>query len=172
MRPIRGGQWRDDADGPMQVVSGPVARQRVHYAAPPAARLADEMSAFLGWFEGSHATDPVLAAGVAHLWFVTVHPFEDGNGRIARALADMALARSEKSPERAIGNARNTLAAVSTTSATSSRRTAPSPAARSVPSRPGSRRRRAGASRAGRSSRARRFGRCGPNATRSSSAPE
>ena len=100
MRPIRVGQWRDDADGPMQVVSGPVGRQRVHYAAPPAARLADDMSAFLGWFEGSHAMDPVLAAGVAHLWFVTVHPFEDGNGRIARALADMALARSEKSPER------------------------------------------------------------------------
>ena len=84
----------------MQVVSGPVGRQRVHYAAPPAGRLADEMSAFLRWFEGPHAMNPVLAAGMAHLWFVTVHPFEDGNGRIARAIADMALARSEKSPER------------------------------------------------------------------------
>ena len=100
MRPIRVGRWRNDADGPMQVVSGPVGRRHVHYAAPPAARLADEMSAFLGWFEGAHAMDPVLAAGVAHLWFVTVHPFEDGNGRIARAIADMALARSEMSPER------------------------------------------------------------------------
>ena len=100
MRRIPVGRWRDDADGPMQVVSGPIGRRRVHYAAPPAGRLGDEVSAFLGWFEGSHDMDPVLAAGVAHLWFVSIHPFEDGNGRIARAIADMALARSEQSAER------------------------------------------------------------------------
>ena len=94
------GQWRDDADGPMQVVSGPIGRQRVHYSAPPAERLGDEMSAFLEWFEGARSMEPVLAAGLAHLWFVSIHPFEDGNGRIARAIADMALARSEDSPER------------------------------------------------------------------------
>ncbi len=100
MRRIRVGRWRDDADGPMQVVSGPLGRQRVHYAAPPAERLGREISAFLRWFEDMRSTDPVLAAGVAHLWFVSIHPFEDGNGRIARAVADMALARSEESPER------------------------------------------------------------------------
>ena len=100
MRRIRVGQWRDDADGPMQVVSGPIGRRRVHYTAPAAERLGDEISAFLGWFEGAHSTEPVLAAGLAHLWFVSVHPFEDGNGRIARAIADMALARSEASHER------------------------------------------------------------------------
>ncbi len=97
---IRVGQWRDDANGPMQVVSGPVGRQRVHYSAPPAGRLGDELSAFLEWFEGDRSMEPVLAAALAHLWFVAIHPFEDGNGRIARAIADMALARSEDSPER------------------------------------------------------------------------
>ena len=100
MRRIGVGRWRDDADGPMQVVSGPLGRQRVHYAAPPAERLGQEISAFLRWFEDTRATVPVLAAGMAHLWFVSIHPFEDGNGRIARAVADMALARSEESPER------------------------------------------------------------------------
>ncbi len=100
MRRIRAGQWRDDGDGPMEVVSGPVGRQRVHYTAPPAERLGDEISRFLEWFEGTQSMEPVLAAGIAHLWFVTIHPFDDGNGRIARAIADMALARSEESPER------------------------------------------------------------------------
>ena len=100
MRRIRVGQWRDDAEGPMEVVSGPIGRQRVHYSAPPAERLGDEISRFLAWFEGPRSMEPVLAAGIAHLWFVTIHPFEDGNGRIARAVADMALARSEESPER------------------------------------------------------------------------
>ena len=100
MRRIRVGQWRDDADGPMQIVSGPVGRQRVHYTAPPAERLGDEISRFLEWFDGAQSMEPVLAAGVAHLWFVTIHPFDDGNGRIARAIADMALARSEETPER------------------------------------------------------------------------
>ena len=100
MRRIRVGQWRDDADGPMEVVSGPVGRQRVHYTAPPAESLGDEISRFLEWFEDTRSMEPVLATGIAHLWFVTIHPFDDGNGRIARAIADMALARSEESPER------------------------------------------------------------------------
>ena len=100
MRRIRVGQWRDDADGPMEVVSGPLGRQRVHYTAPPGERLGDEISRFLEWFEDTQPMEPVLAAGIAHLWFVTIHPLEDGNGRIARAIADMALARSEESPER------------------------------------------------------------------------
>ena len=92
--------WRDDAQGPMQVVSGPIGRSKIHYEAPPAKMLNREMKAFLKWFETEHSIDPVLKAGVAHLWFVTIHPFEDGNGRIARAIADMALARSEDSPQR------------------------------------------------------------------------
>ena len=100
MRRIRVGQWRDDGDGPMEVVSGPIGRQRVHYTAPPAERLGDEISRFLEWFEDTRSMEPVLAAGIAHFWFVTIHPFEDGNGRIARAIADMALARSEESSER------------------------------------------------------------------------
>lgn len=94
------GAWRDDKSGPMQVVSGPMARERVHYEAVPAARLDAEMGAFLEWFNAEPKTDPVLKAGIAHLYFVTIHPFEDGNGRIARAIADMALARSEHSAQR------------------------------------------------------------------------
>ena len=100
MRRIAVGSWRDDSQGPMQVVSGPVGRERVHYQAPAAALLQNEMQKFLNWFEGEEMLDPVLKAGLAHLWFVTLHPFDDGNGRIARAIADMALARSEKSPQR------------------------------------------------------------------------
>lgn len=89
------GRWRDDARGPMQVVSGPAGRERVHFEAPAAARLDAEMARFLAWFEAPPQTDAVLKAALAHLWFVTIHPFEDGNGRIARAIGDMALARSE-----------------------------------------------------------------------------
>jgi Fic family protein len=100
MHRIRVGAWRDDASGPMQVISGPAGRERVHYEAPPAARVAAEMAAFLAWFDGRTGIDPVLKAGLAHLWLVTVHPFDDGNGRIARAVADMQLARSEGSPQR------------------------------------------------------------------------
>jgi Fic family protein len=100
MRKIVIGAWRDDASGPMQVVSGPYGRERVHYEAPAANRLRREMATFLKWFESDAAMDPVLKAAVAHLWFVTIHPFDDGNGRIARAIADMALARSENSPQR------------------------------------------------------------------------
>jgi len=97
---IKVGAWRDDAKGPMRVVSGPYGRERVHYEAPPAARLEGEMTAFLAWFNAPPSTDEVVKAALAHLWIVTIHPFDDGNGRIARAIADMALARSEKSPRR------------------------------------------------------------------------
>ena len=100
MSSIITGHWRSDRSGPMQVVSGPIGRERVHFEAPPATRLGAEMAKFLEWFEGSQTIDPVLKAAVAHLWFVTIHPFEDGNGRVARAIADVALARSEQSPER------------------------------------------------------------------------
>ncbi|MEX2614995.1 MAG: Fic family protein [Alphaproteobacteria bacterium] len=94
------GAWRDDKTGPMQVVSGPLGRERVHFEAPAAPRLNAEMSAFLKWFNAGLPLDPVLKAALAHLWFVTIHPFDDGNGRIARAIADMALARSDQSPQR------------------------------------------------------------------------
>jgi Fic family protein len=94
------GAWRDDGSGPMQVVSGPMGRERVHYEAPSAPRLEAEMSTFLKWFNDEALLDLVLKAALAHLWFVTIHPFDDGNGRIARAIADMALARSEQSAQR------------------------------------------------------------------------
>ena len=100
MTKITVGAWRDGAAGPMQVVSGPIGREHVHYEAPDATRLQSEMRAFLAWFNGKESIDPVLGAAVAHLWFVTIHPFEDGNGRIARAISDMGLARSEQSPRR------------------------------------------------------------------------
>jgi Fic family protein len=100
MTKIKTGAWRDERAGPMQVVSGAVGREKVHFEAPKANRLEREMTAFLKWFEAKDAIDPVLKAGLAHLWFVTIHPFEDGNGRIARAIADMALARSEHSSQR------------------------------------------------------------------------
>mgnify|MGYP001255536843 CR=1 FL=1 len=100
MRKIIVGAWRDEKSGPMQVVSGPDGRERVHYEAPVAGRLDAEMKAFLDWFNSEDDTDLVLKAALAHLWFVTIHPFEDGNGRIARAIADMSLARSEESPRR------------------------------------------------------------------------
>lgn len=100
MRKIRVGAWRDDSTGPMQVVSGPVGKEHIHFEAVPAARLGQEMSAFFDWFNRKPDVDEVLKAGLAHLWFVTIHPFDDGNGRIARAIADMILARSENSPQR------------------------------------------------------------------------
>ncbi len=100
MAKIAVGAWRADSKGPMQVVSGPMGRERVHFEAVPAPRVAAEMSAFLEWWNAEPTIDAVLRAALAHLWFVTVHPFEDGNGRIARALADMALARSENSSQR------------------------------------------------------------------------
>lgn len=94
------GKWRDDVDGPMQVVSGPEGRKKIHYEAPAADRLPAEMKNFLAWFDREKSIDPIIKAGVAHLWFVTIHPFADGNGRIARAIADMQLARAENSPQR------------------------------------------------------------------------
>ena len=100
MTKIRAGAWRNESTEPMQVVSGPIGKEHVHFQAPKADRLIDEMRSFLDWFEGDKAIDPVLRAGLAHLWFVTIHPFDDGNGRIARAIADLALARSENSPQR------------------------------------------------------------------------
>lgn len=100
LRRMAAGSWRDDRTGPMQVVSGPAGRERVHFEAPPAGRLHTEMTRFLEWFNESDEMDGVLKAALAHLWFVTIHPFDDGNGRIARAIADMALARSEESPQR------------------------------------------------------------------------
>jgi Fic family protein len=100
MKRITVGAWRDDAEGPMQVVSGPIGRQQIHFEAPAAAVLEQEMDAFLSWFNESDEKDWVVKASLSHLWFVTLHPFEDGNGRIARAIADMSLARSEKSPQR------------------------------------------------------------------------
>ena len=100
MTRINTGKWRDARSGAMQVVSGTIGRERVHYEAPAADRIEKEMAAFLNWFKKETDLDPVLKAGVAHLWFVTIHPFEDGNGRIARAIADLCLARSENSSQR------------------------------------------------------------------------
>lgn len=100
MRRVRVAKWRDDGHGPMQVVSGPVGREKVHYRAPPASRVPAEMKRFLAWFRKPADIDPLLVAGLAHLWFVTIHPFDDGNGRIARAIADMALARAERVGQR------------------------------------------------------------------------
>lgn len=94
------GQWRNDAAGPMQVVSGPIGKEKVHFQAPEATRLDSEMNRFLGWLNTPSDTDPVLTAGLAHFWFVTIHPFEDGNGRIARAIADMMLARADGTKDR------------------------------------------------------------------------
>ena len=100
MRHITVGGWRNDSNGPMQVVSGPVGKERVHFEAPRAPRLEKEMTGFLEWFNHGPVVDPVLKAGIAHLRFVTIHPFDDGNGRIARAIADLCLARSENSSQR------------------------------------------------------------------------
>lgn len=94
------GAWRTGVRGPMQVVSGPIGREKVHFEAPEAGRLGVEMRRFLKWFGGKPACDSLVFAGIAHLWFVTIHPFEDGNGRIARAITDMALARSDGSKDR------------------------------------------------------------------------
>jgi Fic family protein len=97
---IQVGGWRDDAKGPMQVVSGSIGREKVHYEAPEAARLNVEMNKFIKWFNKRTTMDPVLKAAIAHLWFVTIHPFDDGNGRIARAIGDMQLARADISRQR------------------------------------------------------------------------
>lgn len=100
MNKIIVGDWRDDSDGPMQVVSGAIGRERVHFEAVGAKRLKKEMKGFLKWYNDGPSMDAVLKAALAHLWFVTIHPFADGNGRIARAIADMSLARSEGTAQR------------------------------------------------------------------------
>lgn len=94
------GGWRTGQNGPMQVVSGAIGREKVHFEAPDAGSLDKEMSVFLEWFNHQMKLDPVLKAAIAHVWFVTIHPFEDGNGRIARAIADMQLARADGSSQR------------------------------------------------------------------------
>lgn len=100
MHKITVGGWRTVEVGPMQVVSGPIGKEKVHFEAPSAERLEKEMKVFLAWLEAEDNTDPVIRAGIAHFWFVTIHPFEDGNGRIARAIGDMALARADGTPDR------------------------------------------------------------------------
>lgn len=100
MTPITVGNWRTSESGPMQVVSGAIGRERVHFEAPPAERIPQEMERFLLWLEQDQGIDSVLKAGIAHFWFVTIHPFEDGNGRVGRAIADLLLARSDGMAER------------------------------------------------------------------------
>ena len=94
------GAWRTDASGPMQVVSGTVGREKVHFTAPPANELPAQTAAFLQWFNAAPAGDALIKAGLAHLWLVTLHPFDDGNGRVSRAVGDMALARAEAATDR------------------------------------------------------------------------
>lgn len=100
MHRITVGGWRTPSVGPMRVVSGPAGREKIHFEAPNAKRVEKEMQAFFGWFSDGHDIAPVLKAAIAHLWFVTIHPFEDGNGRIARVIGDMALARAEGTQNR------------------------------------------------------------------------
>jgi Fic family protein len=100
MYKITVGDWRKDETGPMQVISGAMGRERVHFIAPNAQYVPDEMTIFLNWFNNQHQLDPVVKAAVAHLWFVTIHPFEDGNGRITRAITDQQLARADQSAQR------------------------------------------------------------------------
>ena len=100
LREFRIGKLRNDKGGSMQVVSGPVGREKVHYQAPPAEQLQDSVRKFLDWFNAADTPDTLITAGTAHLWFVTLHPFDDGNGRIARAIADMALARCDQNVQR------------------------------------------------------------------------
>jgi Fic family protein len=99
--PIRVARWREDTTGPMQVVSGAIGREKVHFEAPPAKRLDAEVTRFLSWVNERRPKEPALVrAGLAHLWFVTLHPFDDGNGRIARAIGDLLLTRADGSPQR------------------------------------------------------------------------
>ncbi len=100
LAPIRVAGWRDDAHGPMQVVSGPAGGQKVHFEAPPAECLETEIQRFLDWLNADSGEQPLIKAGLGHLWFATLHPFDDGNGRIARAIGDLLLARADGSPQR------------------------------------------------------------------------
>ncbi|MBF0105724.1 MAG: Fic family protein [Deltaproteobacteria bacterium] len=100
MYQIKVGKWRNHQKGPMQVVSGPLGREHIHFEAPDASRLNPEMKVFFDWFNSPSDLDPVIKSAIAHLWFITIHPFDDGNGRLARAIADMQLARSDSSKRR------------------------------------------------------------------------
>lgn len=94
------GDWRKDDQGPMQVVSGPMGREKIHYVAPEAERLETEMNRYFSWYNSETRIEPVIKSALAHLWFVSIHPFDDGNGRIARAIADMQLARADRTSQR------------------------------------------------------------------------
>ncbi len=94
------GEWRGDENGPMQVVSGAMGKEKVHYMAPEANRLEIEMNRFIEWFNTNESVEPVVKSAIAHLWFVSIHPFDDGNGRIARAIADSQLARADRTSQR------------------------------------------------------------------------
>ena len=94
------GQWRNDSKGPMQVISGPIGQEKVHFEAPPTKKLDKEMQIFISWINEKSQLDGIIRAGIAHIWFVTIHPFDDGNGRIARTLTEMFLARDENNPKR------------------------------------------------------------------------
>ena len=94
---VKIGHWRE---GSMQVVSGAIGKEKVHYEAPVAKQVKSMMQTFIEWFNQENSIDLVLKAGIAHLWFVTIHPFGDGNGRITRALTDMLLAQSDKATQR------------------------------------------------------------------------
>ena len=107
---IKVGGWRDEEGGPMQVVSGPLGRETVHFEAPEAARLDYEMQIFLDWFEADSKEHPIVKAGLAHFWFVTIHPFDDGNGRVGRAILDLALARADDRDWRCYSASRQILA--------------------------------------------------------------
>lgn len=100
MYKITVGDWRGDENGPMQVLSGPMGREKVHYTAPEAPRLEEEMKRFIEWFNTDESMEPLIKSAIAHLWFVSIHPFDDGNGRIARAIADIQLARADKTKQR------------------------------------------------------------------------
>lgn len=101
MGKITTGGWRNDSEGPMRVVSGSMGKEKLHYQAPPATRLSSEMSDFMDWFNSTgNNLDPVIKSALAHFRFITIHPFDDGNGRIARAVADMSLSRADGSPDR------------------------------------------------------------------------
>lgn len=100
MYKITVGDWRGDKDGPMQVVSGPMGREKVHYTAPKASRLEEEINKFIEWFNTDNSMESVIKSAIAHLWFVSIHPFDDGNGRIARAIADSQLARADRTNQR------------------------------------------------------------------------
>jgi len=100
MYKIAVGEWRGDEQGPMQIVSGAMGKEKVHYTAPEASRIEKEMNHFIDWFNTDESMEPVVKSAIAHLWFVSIHPFDDGNGRIARAIADTQLARSDRTNQR------------------------------------------------------------------------